>query len=108
MSELWLASFYSFKVTVCLLPFPQCPPRAVFLLAIFCVSCRFSQSLPSAKEVSLEQGRLLISETLSEERAEFYSCRLLTLLTIEKLTFFPLRWGDGCFFKLGNEQAVHF
>lgn len=52
--------------------------------------------------------RLLISTTLSKERVEFYSCRLLTILTIEELTFFPLHLGSCLFvfffFKLARNR----
>lgn len=36
MSELLLASLYSFKFIVHPPPLPQCPPKAIFQLAIFC------------------------------------------------------------------------
>lgn len=46
--------------------------------------------------------------TMSKKRVQFYSCRLLILLTIENLTFFflfgLLHLGE----KTGSESNMHF
>lgn len=74
------------KLIVCTPPLSF--SKAVFQLAVVCLQCCFSCFLGNVKEVQFELWRLLISMTMSKKSVEFYSCRLLTLLTIEKLTYF--------------------